>query len=212
MPRVIVWLALILAISACIAQCQQDNSQDPRNGAPRSLPEAPFPQAAAQSKDFLIQANPDSPLVASAISMQGMTSDLHSVSFALDDASRPAPFRDPFAKYFRRSFNYGNSTSNTLVGRATSAATRMVLQRDDAGKVRLNSSYILTVLASAAAHSAARPYWRRSASQPIADFGSTVGNDAGLNVFHEFEPGIRQVLKSHEPHFVSRIEARINRK
>jgi hypothetical protein len=36
-----------------------------------------------------------------------------------------------------------------------------------------------------------------------------MGSDAGMNVFHEFGPGIRQVLQGHTPKFVSRIEARI---
>jgi hypothetical protein len=36
-----------------------------------------------------------------------------------------------------------------------------------------------------------------------------MGSDAGMNVFHEFGPGIRQMLQGHTPKFVSRIEARI---
>jgi hypothetical protein len=70
----------------------------------------------------------------------------------------------------------------------------------------------LRVLTASVAHSAYRPYWRRSATQPISDFGSTVGSDAGMNVFHEFEPGILQLVKSHEPKFVSKIEEHINRR
>jgi len=31
----------------------------------------------------------------------------------------------------------------------------------------------------------------------VKDFGSTIGNDAALNLFHELEPGIRQMVKGH---------------
>jgi hypothetical protein len=65
------------------------------------------------------------------------------------------------------------------------------------------------VLTSAAVATAYRPYWARSASTTFKDLGSTIGSDAGINVFHEFWPGIRQVLKRHSPKFVSRIEERI---
>ena len=81
--------------------------------------------------------------------------------------------------------------------------------RDDSGKRRLNASYFLGVLSLVAVHSARRPYWARSASAPFNDFGSTIGNDAGINLFHEFEPGIRQMVKAHAPKFVSSIEERI---
>jgi hypothetical protein len=81
--------------------------------------------------------------------------------------------------------------------------------RDDSGKGRLNTSYLLRALASAAADTASHPYWRRSIGQPFSDFGSTVGNDAGMNLWQEFRPEIEQIMKSHTPRFVSRIEARV---
>ena len=80
---------------------------------------------------------------------------------------------------------------------------------DDSGKKRLNASYFLGVLSLVAVHNAGRPYWARSASAPFNDFGSTIGNDAGLNLFHEFEPGIRQMVKGHTPRFAFKIGERI---
>jgi hypothetical protein len=62
-----------------------------------------------------------------------------------------------------------------------------------------------------AAHSASRPYWARSSSLPLSDFGSTVGNDAGMNLMHEFGPGLRQAVAGHMPNFVFRMEKRIVR-
>jgi len=109
----------------------------------------------------------------------------------------------------KRTLLYHPSTSSTFMGRATYAASRIFITRDDSGKGRLNTSYFLAVLSSVAAHSARRPYWARSPSAPFNDFGSTLGGDAGINLFHEFGPGIRQMVKGHAPKFVFRIGKRI---
>ncbi|MFZ0860125.1 MAG: hypothetical protein WCA27_06235 [Candidatus Sulfotelmatobacter sp.] len=89
-------------------------------------------------------------------------------------------------------------------------ASRIFITRDDSGIRRLNTSYFLGVLSSVAAHNASRPYWMRSNAAPFNDFGSTIGNDARINLFHEFGPGIRQMVKGHAPRFVLRIEERIS--
>jgi hypothetical protein len=38
---------------------------------------------------------------------------------------------------------------------------------------------------------------------------ATIGRDAGVNLFHEFEPGVRQIALGHAPKFVFGIEDRI---
>jgi hypothetical protein len=65
------------------------------------------------------------------------------------------------------------------------------------------------VLTSVAIATAYRPDWARSPSAAFKTFGSTIGSDVGINLLHEFGPGIRQVVKGHTPRFVSRIEERI---
>jgi hypothetical protein len=102
-----------------------------------------------------------------------------------------------------------DSSNESLMGRATHAASRIVVTRDDSGKLRPNTPYFLRTLTMVAASTASRPYYKRSVGQPFGDFGSTVGNDAGMNLWHEFGPGIQQVMKSHSPKFVSRIEERV---
>jgi hypothetical protein len=104
---------------------------------------------------------------------------------------------------------YYGSTSDSLIGRASYAASRIFVTRDDSGKRRLNTSYLLGMLTSVASATAHRPYWARSTSETFNNFGSTIGSDAGMNVFHEFGPGIRQMVKGHTPKFVSKIEERI---
>jgi hypothetical protein len=62
------------------------------------------------------------------------------------------------------------------------------------------------MLTSVAKDTASTPYWRRRVGEPFSDFGSTIGNDVGMNVLHEFEPAIKQLLKNHTPKFVTAIE------
>jgi len=100
---------------------------------------------------------------------------------------------------------YQASSRDGLMGRATDAASRIFWTRDGSGTRRLNTSYLLRVATAMAAHTAARPSWRRSASSPFSDFGSKIGNDAGMNLFHEFVPG----MQHHLPKFAGRIEERI---
>jgi len=104
---------------------------------------------------------------------------------------------------------YYASTSGSFMGRASYAASRIFVTRDDDGKRRLNTSYFFGVLTSVASATAYRPYWTRSTSETFNNVGSTIGGDAGMNVFHEFGPGLRQMVKDHAPKFVSKIAARI---
>ena len=119
-----------------------------------------------------------------------------------------------FGKYLYPSLlkqdpRYYPSSSGSFLGRATYAASRILITRNDAGESTLNTSYFLGVLTSVAITTAYRPYWRRSTSATFKTFGSTIGSDAGINLLHEFGPGIRQMLKGRAPKFVSRIEERI---
>jgi hypothetical protein len=101
---------------------------------------------------------------------------------------------------------YRASTSGSFMGRAADAASRVLIMRDESGKGRLNTPYFLGVLTSVAIHTAYRPYWARSQAATFNNFGSTIGSDAGINLFHEFGPGIRQLVKDHTPKFVFGIE------
>jgi hypothetical protein len=208
---------LFLAVGCALGQ------QGSERQAANSLPESPTVQTVAvtraemfhaflDARDGLFSGNPifGSPFFASLF-----PDSLSSSSLSVEPEAAENNSGKFLEKYFQHSSlkppGYHPAASGSLMGRATYAASSILIARDQEGKSRLNTSYILAVLTSAAAHSAYRPYWRRSVAQPFSDFGATIGNDAGMNVFHEFEPGIRQLVKSHEPKFVSRIEARIKR-
>jgi len=115
--------------------------------------------------------------------------------------------KDPYTPLFRQDLRYLPSTSITFMGRATYAASRILFTRNASGKGRPNTSYLLAVLASvASAHPSHLMYWARSPSETFNNFGSTIGGDAGINLLHEFGPGIRLMIKGVTPKFVSRIE------
>jgi hypothetical protein len=208
-----------LLLAACAALCQQ-LQEKPR---PSSLPDAPSVQASAEPDTFRRLVG--SPVTLGAVGAEGRlarASDLANAGrpeqpgFALFDPVEPAQkvSGDFFDKHLypsllKQRLNYHPASSDSLMGRATYAASCIFVTRDRSGKGRLNTSYFLGVLTSAAIHTAYRPYWRRSPSQPFNDFGSTIGNDAGMNLFHEFGPGLQQMMKSHAPRFVSMIEERL---
>jgi hypothetical protein len=192
----------------------------------RSLPDAPSFQPPTQAEKF--QAFVDearSPLILGAVGVnagvmretelehftpgpQPSFTTLYKVALIQKESSAF------FGKYLYPSLlkqdpRYYPSTSDSFMGRATYAASRIFITRDDSGKRRLNTSYFLGVLTSVAIATAYRPYWAGSTSAALNNFGTTIGSDAGINVLHEFGPGIRQMVKAHTPKFVSRIEERV---
>lgn len=190
---------------ACGAYCQSPD---------QSLPDAPSVQIAAGTQGFNIfeklrtsgvgaTGGAKRPMAAGGFSSIDKTFSRKDSSTVLDKYLYPSSvkLRSP----------YQLSGSGTLMGRATYAASRIFVTQDETGKGRLNTSYLLRALTSVAAETASRPYWRRSGAQPFSDFGSTVGNDAGMNLLHEFAPNLQEVMKSHAPRFVSNLAARIGR-
>ena len=126
-------------------------------------------------------------------------------------AEEPSTFFDKYLypSLRKQDLRYYPSTSGSFMGRATDAASRIFITRTDSGKRRLNTSYFLGVLTSVAIHTAYRPYWTRSSSATFNNFGSTIGSGAGINLFREFGPGFRQMIKGHAPKLESRVEERI---
>lgn len=185
-----------------------------------SLPDAPSsvprPTKAERSHTFVHEAS--SPLT---LAVAGVTAGIlretrvGHVTAALPPSSmfsyqlvfaprEPSPFlsKNVYSSLLKRNPRYRPSTSGSFVGRASYAASRIFITRDDSGKGSLNTSYFLGVLAAVAVQTANRPYWAQSASRSFNNFGSTIGSDAGSNLFHEFRPGILRVVKGHAPNFV----------
>jgi hypothetical protein len=205
--RIAAVVVAFVVLADCGAVCQ-----DVRG----SLPDAPSAQVANQAqrfRGFVEEAR--LPFVVGAMSGSETVrrGDFVFSSFG----SGRAAFRqkDPdaiFRKYLYPSSvrqGYHSASSESVMGRATYAASRTVVARDQHGKGRLNTSYLLRTLTAVAKDTASKPYWRRHLGDPFSDFGSNVGNDAGMNLWHEFAPSIEHLMKSHTPAFVSKIEDRI---
>ena len=187
-------------------------------GLGQSLPDASSVQGvtpAWKSKVFLEEAR-------SALNFGGMggkASLMRQGGFAPPEraVSSQRESSNVFKQYLNSSVlkqqsGYHSSSSDSLMGRATYAGSRVFVRRDEFGKSRLNTSYLVRALTSMAAATASRPYWRRSLGEPFGDFGSAFGNEAGMNLWHEFRPGIEKLMKSHTPRSVSKIKERVDRK
>jgi hypothetical protein len=211
---------LILAVVGSASRGALCQEHEP--AAWNSLPDAPVAQTANTLQSFsgrILAA--DRP---SALRLQGLQgiNEVHPIGASWtasywvasykEDPTDANDFRRQLTELLRHQVSYRPSESGSLIRRATSAALETFFTRDPSGKSRLNTSYFVGVLTSAVIHTAYRPYWNRPVSAPFSDFGSTVGNDAGMNLLHEFRPGLEQLLKSHTPKFVSRIEASIEHK
>jgi hypothetical protein len=192
----------------------------------KSLPDAPSAQAPTQAEKFRTFVDEaSSPLTFGAAGVEagimretevGRLSSGRQAS--LTDLYKGALIQKEssafFSKYLypallRQDPRYHPSSSPSFLGRATYAASRILITRNDSGKTTLNTSYFLGVLTSVVISTAYRPYWRRSTSATFGTFGSTIGSDAGINLLHEFGPGIRKMVMGHAPKFVSRIEEHI---
>jgi hypothetical protein len=93
---------------------------------------------------------------------------------------------------------YHPSEKDGFWSRSTYAATRVLITRRDNGQKTINSSYLLGVLVSSAIAASYQPV-RRTSGQTLADFGSTVGGDAGMNILKEFWPQLRSTLRPMAP-------------
>jgi len=208
-------VAAFLLLAAGGALCQQSGDKPER----KSLPDAPSAEIYRVVTD-----QGRLPLTVGAAGSDevlhresGLDGPVARISFSPLEDGEPvqSDFPDFLEKYLsptlsKRNLNYHPLTSGSLMGRASYAASSIFLTRDDSGRRRLNTSYFVGVLTSAVIHTAYRPYWRRSFAEPFSDFGSNIGNDAGMNFLHEFGPSIQQLVKNHAPKFASKIEQRLS--
>lgn len=226
-----IWVISFVLLAACGALCQKPPPVDGIRGlqsetlAAGSLPDAPStvqpPRHEERFRTFVNAAgSPSTPGVIGDGAMQGTklgyfipgpqrgAAALYQVAVVQGE---PNAFLGKYLcpPLLQQNTRYYGSTSESFMGRASYAASRIFVTHDDSGKARLNTRYFLGALSAVAMHAAYRPYQARSTSETFNNFGSTIGGDAGINVFHEFRPGIQQMLKGLTPKFVSKIEERI---
>src|ERR1039458_2994316 len=128
----------IVLLAACGAWCQS---------ARESLPDAPSAVAAQALRSNALVEDARSPLSFGGMSAPGRS--MRQDGFLVYDraAARHKDLEAIFRKYLYRSpagqpSNARSATDGSLMGRATHAAARTVVMRNEAGKGRLNTSYL----------------------------------------------------------------------
>jgi hypothetical protein len=194
------WVPVFLLLATSTAFSQRGGAKDSIN----SLPEAPSELTSAKPfQQYSVDL--DAPRI---YILQAASEAFYRLDSGKEQVNN---FLSRQLLLARASRNFSSSESGSTLGRAMNAASHTFVSRTSSGKGKLNTSYFFGVLTSAVVHTAYRPYWNRPVSAPFSDFGSTVGNDAGMNLLHEFGPGLEQLMKSHAPKFLSRFEAGIGR-
>ena len=101
-------------------------------------------------------------------------------------------------------FQYSPSDSPDMLGRATHAISRVLLARDAQGRAQANSAYLFGAMVTSVMATAYEPYMHHDAGEIFGNFGSTIGGEAGMNLFHEFWPQLKQRLAMRVPHMLQR--------
>ena len=108
--------------------------------------------------------------------------------------------QDP--RYFRM------GPSSGVVKRATYAASRVFITRDDDGHNAFNTSLVLGTLIVKALTNAYYPVPQRGFSETGNRFGGSLLSSAQTNVIREFWPDITRIFRKHEPDSMKRLEDR----
>jgi hypothetical protein len=205
-----------LLLAACGAFCQntpsadkasQPEVQSPETRSWQSLPDAPMPvQPSTQGTGA--GATQESEPAKLTPPPETSFATPYQLRFTQNQTN------DSLAKYLdfqlpRPDQVYMHSTSTSFLGRVSYAASSGLLTHSASGRLRLSASFCLGMLALAAVHTAYRPYRDRTGPAVGDDFGVSIGSNAGINVFHEFEPAIRSRARSITPKFVYRLGERI---
>lgn len=110
-----------------------------------------------------------------------------------------------FPKLLGHDPRYHPAESEKFMGRASYAASRVLITRKDDGTQTLNTSYLLGTLLSSTVANVYRPRWERGVGNTFSDVGTTIGSDAGFNILREFWPQLRQTLSNHTPKQLKRL-------
>ena len=171
-----------------------------------SFPEAPALHVSTDAYNFnSFLANTSSKLsFSSPAVLESAGDDFYGLASSRDYS---VAFLDKYLVWsLRKNSTYQASRNGSILGRAIDAAPQLMITRDSDGRRVLNTSYLLRALTFAAVDTAHRPSWAQSSAGTFSDFGSSVGSDAGMNVFHEFQSNILHIFDSHSPKFVKRLE------
>ncbi len=170
-------------LAAGVAVCQKGPSVDGETRTWNSLPDAPSWVQLQADRFHAFAKEANSPLKVGAAGISaGMKRDFtlgvqaRGVQASQADLYLPLPAQKEsgasafFGKrlyplLLKQAARHYPLTGDSFLGRASYAASRMFVMRNDSGKRRPNTSFFLRALTSVATHSgnANRPYWAQSA-------------------------------------------------
>jgi hypothetical protein len=104
---------------------------------------------------------------------------------------------------------YFPSEKNGLVARAWYAATRVLVTRDDYGRVVLNSSELMGASLVSSLQDAYYPRPDRTFGATLNRFEGSLSSDATSNILKEFTPDLKRLFHKHCPQGIQRFEARM---
>jgi hypothetical protein len=104
---------------------------------------------------------------------------------------------------------YFPSEKNGLVARAWYAATRVLVTRDDYGRVVLNSSELMGASLVSSLQDAYYPRPDRTLGATLNRFEGSLSSDATSNILKEFTPDLKRLFHKHCPQGIQRFEARM---
>jgi hypothetical protein len=200
-------IALILLLGTSCAQTQIKRPLT-------ALPDAPSSHLSTLNDNFRWLGNALDFPIAADVTKSNPEGPALITALRFNPFDQDAVARNQFASFLNKylysvpfkTAAYRSSTNGNLLSRSTDAASQLIMTHNDSGDRVLNVRYLIAALTSAAADTARQPSWAQSTSGTFSDFGSNLGSDAGMNVFRQFQPGIRKMLDSHSPGFVRRLE------
>ena len=152
----------VLLLAPCAVECQS------KHPSQESLPDAPSAAVSSQAISFERVDDEARSLRAAPVGLSataGAETDVAHIAAGLrwnqavlnttvpvQKESRDFFSRHVYPSLLNSNFRYRPSDSDSLMGRATDAASRILVTRDESGKRKLNTSYLLRVATSVAAH------------------------------------------------------------
>jgi hypothetical protein len=104
---------------------------------------------------------------------------------------------------------YFPSEKNGLVARAWYAATRVLVTRDDYGRIVLNSSELMGASLVSSLQDAYYPRPDRTLGATLNRLTGSLSSDATANILKEFTPDLKRMFHKHCPQGIQRFEARM---
>ena len=143
----LVGVGWVLWLAPCAVECQS------KRPSSESLPDAPSAMVSSQGVSFQRVTDEASFLTETDVAhaTAGLRRNEAVLNAAVPAQKGSGDFfsRHVYPSLLNSNYHYRPSDSDSFMGRATDAASRILVTRDESGKRKLNTSYLLRVATSA---------------------------------------------------------------